>query len=124
MPKIKIVKKPWGHEEWFACTNNYAGKILFIRKGCRLSLQYHRKKDETLYLDKGKLKIQRGKINGKLSAYVVKAGYAFHVPPNTVHRTEALEDCRVIEVSTPYLDDVVRLQDDYNRATPISTGKT
>lgn len=115
MSKQKIVKKPWGYEIWFAHTAEYAGKILFVKKGCRLSLQYHKKKEETLFLDSGALKITRGKVGGKLCTFKVKPGYAFHVPPKTIHRTEALQDSRIIEVSTPHLNDVVRLADDYNR---------
>lgn len=115
MNKIKIVKKPWGKEIWFAYTSDYAGKILIVNKGHRLSLQYHNKKEETLYLDEGILKITSGKINGRLRTKTVKAGYIFHVPPKTVHRTQAVSDCRIIEVSTPYLSDIVRLQDDYKR---------
>jgi mannose-6-phosphate isomerase len=115
MSKLKIVKKPWGRETWYAHTSKYAGKILFIKKGCRLSLQYHKKKEETLFLEKGLLKITCGKLGGKMRTFTASSGYALHIPPKTIHRTEALEDCRILEVSTPHLDDVVRLDDDYNR---------
>lgn len=115
MPKIKIVKKPWGEEQWFAHTKKYAGKILIIKKGYRLSLQYHKVKDETLLLQKGVLKLTIETKAGKISTKKVKAGYIFHVPPKVKHRMQALKDCCLIEVSTPQLWDVVRVEDDYNR---------
>ena len=116
MAKIKITKKPWGEERLFAKTDKYAGKILLVRKGHRLSLQYHKIKDETLYLEDGilKLTIEKGKNN--LVSRNVIAGESFRVPPKTMHRMEAVENCRLIEVSTPELDDVVRVEDDYGRA--------
>lgn len=115
MARIKITKKPWGEERLFAHTKNYAGKILIIRKGHRLSLQYHEIKEETLYLEQGILKLTIGSSSTKNSSKIVTAGHIFHLPPKTVHRMEAIENCRLIEVSTPQLDDVTRLQDDYNR---------
>ncbi len=108
---IRIVKKPWGEERWFAHTKGYAGKLLCIRRGRRLSLQYHRKKDETIYVDKGRLKLVLGR-----TSRVVGPGVSFHIPPRTLHRFEAVTTCRLIEVSVGPLDDVVRLQDDYGRA--------
>ncbi|MHB9155561.1 MAG: cupin domain-containing protein [Endomicrobiales bacterium] len=116
MVKIAITKKPWGEERLFALTDNYAGKILIIRKGHRLSLQYHEQKEETLYLEEGVLKLTMGNRNRKLASRIVSAGHIFHLPPKTVHRMEAVQNCRLIEVSTPELSDVVRLQDDYDRA--------
>jgi len=113
---LKISKKPWGEEHLFALGNKYAGKILVIRKGHRLSLQYHLKKEETLYLLKGTLKLTLGMRKERLREKVVKEGHIFHLPPRTIHRMEALKNCRLIEVSTPELDDVVRLEDDYQRA--------
>ncbi|OGS04066.1 MAG: hypothetical protein A2204_01835 [Elusimicrobia bacterium RIFOXYA1_FULL_47_7] len=115
MSKLKIVKKPWGREIWFAHTPAYAAKILIVKKGCRLSLQYHRNKMETLFIDKGILKVSTGKVGGKLKTKTVKAGFVLHLPPKTVHRTHAIKECRIIEVSTPQLTDIVRIQDDYNR---------
>ncbi|MBN1621202.1 MAG: hypothetical protein JW871_01260 [Endomicrobiales bacterium] len=115
MPKIKFVKKPWGAERWFAKTRKYAGKLLIIKKGHRLSLQYHKIKEETLFLFKGKLKLTIGPKNGKLKTKIVRSEYVFHCPPKTVHRLEALENCLIIEVSTSELHDVVRIQDDYKR---------
>ena len=115
MHKMKIVKKPWGEERLFANTNKYVGKIIIINKGHRLSLQYHKIKNETLLLDKGKLKLTIVKKNRKFKTKIVKSGYIFYLPPKTVHRMEAIKTCRLIEVSTPELWDVVRLEDDYNR---------
>ena len=122
MSKITIIKKPWGEERLFAKTKKYAGKILIVRKGHRLSLQYHKLKDETLYLEEGLLKviIQKGK---NLVTKTVISGETFEVPPRTIHRIEAIENCRLIEVSTPELDDVVRLDDDYGRAKPKRGGR-
>jgi mannose-6-phosphate isomerase-like protein (cupin superfamily) len=116
LAKIKITKKPWGEERLFAKTDKYAGKILIVRKGHRLSLQYHKIKDETLYLEDGilKLTIEKGKNN--LVSRSVIAGESLRVPAKTLHRIEAIENCRLIEVSTPELDDVVRVEDDYGRA--------
>ena len=113
---IKITKKPWGEERLFALTNKYAGKILIIRKGHRLSLQYHIKKVETLYLESGMLRLHIGPGKGKLKEKVITSGTVFHVPSKIVHRMEAIDNCRLIEVSTPELKDVVRIEDDYNRA--------
>jgi len=106
------VKKPWGHELIFALVpKKYAGKLLVIEKGRRLSLQYHRRKHESLYVLKGRLKLRLG---GRTR--LVEAGAAFTVPPGTVHRLQALGGrATLVEVSTPELDDVVRLQDDYGR---------
>lgn len=115
---MTITKKPWGEERLFALTKNYAGKMLIIRKGHRLSLQFHENKEETLYVEEGVLKLTIGshaKRTEGMKVRIVTAGHIFHLPPKTVHRMEAMKDCRLIEVSTPQLDDVVRLQDDYNR---------
>ena len=116
MNRIKIIKKPWGEEHLFALTGSYAGKMLFINKGHQLSLQYHNKKEETLLLLEGTLKLTIGAKPAFLKTKTVKAGYVFHLPPGTVHRMKALIDCKLIEVSTPELDDVVRIADDYERA--------
>lgn len=109
--KIKTVKKPWGKEVWFAHTNKYVGKLLFIKKGHRLSLQYHRKKDETLYALRGPYLLE---MNGKKRKML--QGSVIHFPPKTVHRMEAkYRDVVLIEVSSPEVADVVRLEDDYKR---------
>ncbi len=112
---MKIVEKPWGREYWLAHTDRYAGKILVIGKGHRISLQYHRQKHETLYLDRGKAKFTLEDENGELSERMLSEGDIVEVLPGKKHRAEALEDCRLIEISTPELDDVVRVEDDYER---------
>ena len=109
--KIKIVPKPWGREQYLVVTKKYALKILEVKKGARLSLQYHRKKMETWYLLSGKLKVTYGK-----KTFTMKEGQVLHVPPRTIHRMEGLANLtKIIEVQTPHLDDVVRLSDDYGR---------
>jgi mannose-6-phosphate isomerase-like protein (cupin superfamily) len=115
LKRIEITKKPWGEEHLFALTRKYAGKILRIMKGHRLSLQYHKKKDETLLLREGKMKLSIGRDRKKLKSKIVNEGCVFYFPRKTIHRMEALEDCLLIEVSTPELEDVVRLHDDYER---------
>ncbi|MCX5778144.1 MAG: cupin domain-containing protein [Elusimicrobia bacterium] len=115
MSKIKITKKPWGEEHLFAATKRYAGKMIFIKKGHRLSLQYHTFKDESFYLLRGRMKISLGTDARRLVTKIIKPGQVVHVPAKTVHRTEALIACWLIEVSSPELSDIVRLDDDYNR---------
>jgi len=109
-------EKPWGFELLFAHTPKYAGKVIFIKKGHRLSLQYHKKKDESMYIYQGKVKIEIEEANGKTTSYIAQPGLSLRIPPLTKHRLEAIEDTTFIEVSTPELDDVVRLEDDYGRA--------
>ena len=115
MSEIPRVEKPWGYEIHWAKTDRYVGKIIHINKGHALSLQYHNKKDETILLWSGKLlfEIQQ---DGELQKLEVTPGERFHVTPGTVHRMTAIEDCDVVEVSTPELDDVVRLEDRYGRS--------
>lgn len=115
MQKLRIIRKPWGEEHLFALKDRYAGKILIINKGHRLSLQYHNKKEETLYLLEGVIKLTTGKQRSRLKSKVVKKGCVFHLPAKTIHRMEAIETSHLVEVSTPELSDVVRLEDDYNR---------
>lgn len=110
------VEKPWGHEVWWADTDVYAGKLLHVDAGHRLSLQLHREKDETSYLLSGRLRLTRGPSAEDLHEQEIGPGYAWRVEPGTVHSIEAIEDSVVLEVSTPHLDDVVRLQDRYGRA--------
>lgn len=113
--EIKTVLKPWGKEIWFAHTKKYVGKILIIKKGKRLSRQYHKVKHETLYTDKGKYILELGSDGSKKK--IMKPGDVFVVAPKTIHRMFAkYGDVRIIEVSTPELWDVVRLQDDYGRS--------
>lgn len=107
---MKKIDKPWGYELLFAKTKNYAGKILFIRQGEELSLQYHRKKEESIYVARGVVEVT---LERKRS--VMREGEALHIAPNTKHRIKALEDAELFEVSTPELQDVVRLQDRYGR---------
>lgn len=107
--------KPWGHEELFALTPRYAGKLLHIRAGERLSLQYHRAKEETILVSQGRLRLVLAGADGALEEHVLVPGEARHIPPGTRHRMIAEEDCVVFEVSTPELDDVVRLEDAYGR---------
>jgi quercetin dioxygenase-like cupin family protein len=110
--KTLRVDKPWGHELIFALApKKYAGKLLVIEKGKRLSLQYHRRKHESLIVLKGKLTLRLGK-----KTHLAGPGTAFAVPPGTVHRFESHHGrVTLVEVSTTELDDVVRLQDDYGR---------
>lgn len=108
-------EKPWGYELLFALTPKYAGKVLFVMKGHRLSLQYHQEKDETLYIYEGKALLEIQGEDGKMVKTEALPGYCFRLPPLTRHRFLAIEDTTFIEVSTPELEDVVRLDDDYGR---------
>lgn len=116
MQEVIIKLKPWGREIWFAHSENYAGKILEVKKGHRLSLQYHEKKTETQYIYKGKVKFIYGKNENSLQEIILNPGDKFDITPYTVHRVEALENSEIFEVSTPELDDVVKLHDDYGRS--------
>jgi mannose-6-phosphate isomerase len=111
---ITTVPKPWGHETIWARTDQYVGKILHIKAGEALSVQYHNVKDETVYLMSGQL-IYRIWENDKPRDVDLQIGQAFRITPGTVHQMEAVTDCDVLEVSTPHLDDVVRLTDRYGR---------
>lgn len=112
---IKIKLKPWGREIWFAHTDKYAGKVLEITKGHRYSLQYHEKKQETQYVYKGRVKFTYGTEESSLQEKILNPGDKIDVDPYTIHRLEALEDSEIFEVSTPELEDVVKLDDDYGR---------
>ena len=109
------VEKPWGHEEIWAESARYVGKLLSIRKGHRLSLQFHREKDETIRVSSGQLRLTLETDSGELAITDLGPGESRHIEPGRRHRFEALEDCELIEVSTPELDDVVRIEDDYGR---------
>ncbi|HEX3454114.1 MAG TPA: cupin domain-containing protein [Gaiellaceae bacterium] len=109
------VEKPWGWELIWALTDAYAGKLLFVRAGQALSLQYHERKDESWYVQSGRATLDLGSVGGELKEQEIGAGDIFHFVPSTVHRVRALEDTLIVEVSTADLDDVVRLQDDYGR---------
>ena len=114
---VRRVEKPWGHEIIWAHTDQYVGKILHIKAGHALSVQYHEVKDETVYLLTGELKYWV-RLDGSdaLEDQRLRPGDAFRITPGTVHYMEAVTDCDVLEASTPHLDDVVRLQDRYGRA--------
>jgi mannose-6-phosphate isomerase len=114
--ETRRVDKPWGYELIYAVTDRYCGKLLFVRAGEALSLQYHRLKDETLYLHDGLAEIEIGELDGSSVTTIAHPGNAFRVVPGTVHRLRALRDSLFLEVSTPELDDVVRLDDRYGRA--------
>ena len=110
------VEKPWGWELIWAVADAYVGKILFVKTGESLSLQFHRQKDESWFIESGRARLELGEAGQEaLDEEVVTAGACFHFPPGTVHRVRALENTLIVEVSTPDLDDVVRLADDYGR---------
>jgi mannose-6-phosphate isomerase len=109
------VEKPWGYELRWAITDRYAGKILHVRKGEALSLQYHAHKDEYQYLLKGAIDMELGGADGALTKRRMSAGDTLHITPGTRHRLTAVEDSDIFEVSTPEIDDVVRLEDRYGR---------
>lgn len=111
MKSVKIVKKPWGREVWYALGPSYLGKIIEINGGHRLSLQFHKIKHETIFTLKGKFLLQLG-----AKKKVMREGSTQVIPPNTVHRFEApYGKVVLLEVSTPEVDDIVRLEDDYGR---------
>jgi mannose-6-phosphate isomerase len=110
------VAKPWGHELIWARTDRYVGKILHIEKGHALSYQYHRRKDETIYLLAGQLQLEVGAEAEAPRTIVLAPGDGFRIPAGTRHRMTAIETCDVLEASTPELDDVVRIEDRYGRA--------
>jgi quercetin dioxygenase-like cupin family protein len=110
------VEKPWGYELHWAKTDRYVGKLIHVNKGHALSLQYHNKKDETIYLHAGLMLFEIQEVkDGPLVKREMRPGDRVHVVPPTVHRMTAIEDCDIFEVSTPELDDVVRLEVRYGR---------
>ena len=110
------VEKPWGYELIWALSESYCGKLLFVRAGHALSLQFHREKDESWHFQSGRAEIELAAVGDAVTAKeVVGAGASFRFQPGTVHRIRALEDTTILEVSTPHLDDVVRLEDAYGR---------
>lgn len=121
------VEKPWGYELHWAKTDRYVGKLIHVNAGHALSLQYHNQKDETIFLWAGRMLFeiaegQEGKAGGgegaagvQLTKREMQPGEAVHVTPKTVHRMTAITDCDIFEVSTPELQDVVRLEDRYGR---------
>lgn len=110
------VDKPWGYELRWAITDRYLGKVLHVNKGEALSLQYHERKDEYLYLHKGAIDMELGGDDGQLTTRRMRAGDTLHITPRTRHRLTAVEDADIFEVSTPEIEDVVRLEDRYGRA--------
>lgn len=113
---IERVEKPWGYELIWAKTDKYVGKILHINAGHQLSLQYHNEKEETIFLQSGKMRLVIEGDEGGMSEVTLTPGEAHHIPVKRIHRMIAIEDCDVFEVSTPQLHDVVRLEDGYGRA--------
>ncbi len=119
---VRRVEKPWGFEIWFAVTASYAGKIIHIDEGEALSLQYHQRKDEAITVLSGELELELGSEAGRLHTHVLKPGDCQHISPQMVHRMRALTTVEICEVSTPELEDVVRIADRYGRAgTPAPT---
>jgi mannose-6-phosphate isomerase len=110
------VEKPWGWELIWAEADQYVGKLLFVRAGEALSLQYHQVKDESWLVQEGRARLELGEVDGGAPEPVeIAPGDAFRFRPGTVHRVTALEDTLILEVSTPHLEDVVRLEDLYGR---------
>jgi quercetin dioxygenase-like cupin family protein len=109
------VDKPWGHELIWAHTDRYVGKILVIEAGRRLSLQRHLVKDESILVSSGRLRLHLEDDEGTVVIEELEPGAYRHVPTGRIHRYEAIDRCTLVEVSTPELDDVVRLEDDFGR---------
>ena len=117
------VEKPWGFEVIWALSDDYCGKVLFVRAGQSLSLQFHRVKDESWYVQDGRAELELADVGNAVTvSEIVSAGAAFRFPPGTVHRVTALEDTTILEVSTPQIDDVVRLEDRYGRTDDAAPG--
>ena len=111
----RLVPKPWGSEEIWAETHQYVGKIIRINAGQRLSLQVHEQKDESILVAKGRLRLHTGEDAAHVTSRILEEGESAHIPPGLVHRFEAVVDTDLIEVSTPQLMDVIRLEDDFGR---------
>lgn len=113
---VRHVQKPWGHETIWAHTEHYVGKVLHIKAGHALSVQYHNQKDETIHLLRGEMIYRVGDgASQELREVTLRAGESWRNTPGLVHQMEAVTDCDVLEASTPHLDDVVRLSDRYGR---------
>lgn len=117
------VSKPWGSELWFAHTDQYAGKILRVSAGCRLSVQLHEEKDETSYVLSGRVIVSQGDSAEAMITQELGPGDSWRSQPGVVHTLEAVEDAQIIEVSTPQLEDVVRLEDRYGRVPDSSAAR-
>jgi mannose-6-phosphate isomerase len=113
-PLPRRTEKPWGHELLFALTAAYAGKILHIEPGHALSLQYHEMKEETIFVLRGEVLIDV-KDNDHPDTLHLREGEVLHIPPRRIHRFRTDTGCDLVEVSTPHLQDVVRLEDRYGR---------
>ena len=107
---MKVVEKPWGREEWLVVTGKYCVKRLYINEGHRLSLQYHKVKTETMFLEEGECEITIVGLTKNM-----RKGQEYTVLPHQVHRLKAIKDSVILEVSTPELNDIERIQDDYKR---------
>jgi mannose-6-phosphate isomerase len=120
------VEKPWGYELRWAMTERYVGKVLHINAGEALSLQYHEIKDETILLSQGLMRLDLEDKQGELQTHTLRVGDVVRISPHTKHRMTAIEDCDVFEVSTPEIEDVVRLEDRYGRvaSTPLAAAVT
>jgi len=111
---VQVVNKPWGYERIWAQSERYVGKVLHINAGEELSLQYHNRKDETVHLLSGEL-VYRVKLGDALEDVKLAQGESFRITPGTVHQMAAVTDCEILEVSTPEVNDIVRLSDRYGR---------
>ena len=120
--KPRRVEKPWGHETIWAETPLYVGKVLHVKAGEALSVQYHNTKDETIHLLRGRMRFLVGAIGSDLAEVSLEVGDSYRIRPGTVHRMEAVEDCDILEASTPHLDDIVRLEDRYGRVADRPEG--
>lgn len=112
------VEKPWGWELWWAQTDRYVGKLLHVKEGHRLSLQYHEVKDETIHVQRGELILVVDEGQGLIERRM-RPGESYHIRPGVRHRMIAVTDCDVLEVSTPEVEDVVRLEDSYGRVRSV-----
>ncbi len=112
---MERVDKPWGHELIWTANDAYAGKLIAIKDRKRLSLQYHERKQESVFVLSGKLHLHLENDAGEIEVHALGPGQAAEIPAGRIHRFEAVGDTELIEVSTPHLDDVVRLEDDYGR---------
>jgi mannose-6-phosphate isomerase-like protein (cupin superfamily) len=117
---MRRVDKPWGYELIWAETKDYVGKVLHINKGHKLSRQYHNLKEETFLVQNGEMDLEIGPDDQR-TVFHMKSGESFHCSPKTIHRMIAVTDVDVVEVSTPHLDDVVRLEDDYGRQNALES---
>lgn len=117
--QVTRIPKPWGYELIWGKTDRYVGKVLHVNRGESLSLQYHEMKDETLFVIRGRVRLDLQHEEEKRTV-ILEVGQAFHIPPRLIHRIEALEEADIIEASTTELDDVVRLEDRYGRVSAKS----